>query len=158
VTTLHRRLAKDTRRMMQPTLDALYDVVGGEKNVQPNYGRSYPNPEDFNNDSLLHDEYGITAEEAKILREAHNAKKFYYTDHYGLDDPKKVAILRDLELLGANANSSKKSNAWNVPDEDEHKPRDRLNTNNRESNPTQSFPNSPDGFVLPSFVGKRVRY
>jgi len=89
---------------MQPTLNELFDVVGGEKNVQPNYGRGYPNPEDFDNDPRLA-RYGITAEEAKILREAFNAEKFYYTDHYGLGDLKKVAILRALEL-GAVANKS----------------------------------------------------
>ena len=117
VTTLHGRLAQNTRRMMQPTLDELFRVVGGKENVQPSYGRGYPNPEDLDKSPILA-LYAITSEEAKILREAFNAKKFYYTNQYGLDDAKEVAILRALELIGARVNPREENGARVNPREE----------------------------------------
>jgi hypothetical protein len=78
---------------MQPTLDALFEVVGGKNNLPPRTrwvtrGRqqdSYMSPEELLDlDKNARAEYGMTLNEAKIRREDNSAKKFYYANRYGL--------------------------------------------------------------------------
>ena len=116
VSTLCDRLTQDTRRIMQPTLDELFKVLGGVNNLPPRTHYVTPGGEREGNymspEELLGLAktvffiYGMTPEEAKFRRERNSAKKFYHANEYGLrrDDSTqvrhKVAILRALESSG----------------------------------------------------------
>jgi hypothetical protein len=112
VSNLCDRLAQDTRRIMQPTLDELFKVLGGVNNLPPR--THYVTPGGVREGSYMSPTellglgktvltiYGMTPEEAKFRQERNSAEKFYYANQYGLrrDDSQvqhKVAILRALE-------------------------------------------------------------